>query len=265
MHRLVAITLAILSFSSTALAQQAPTTAHALRPLATDRPDVTESPRSLDAGHVLLELELASVHLDYDGRHVGTDLVELNARIGLFSFADFQVVVSTWSDRIARDGSHTSSVARTRLRLKLNLIGNDGGPVAVGLLPILTLPTPYGDPDADRVEGGLAVPFSFALPAGFELGAMIEADVRHETGGAYHAAFLSTLSLSIPIVGPLSAFVELANDTCFAPTVQAFGHLDAGLLALLGEDVQLDLGTNLRIWGPPGDDVRLFVGLAIRR
>ena len=62
-----------------------------LRPLSTDRPDTTESPYTVDAGHFQFEMEIAA--WAKDGRERELTLGELNAKVGLDKATDLQVVL----------------------------------------------------------------------------------------------------------------------------------------------------------------------------
>ncbi len=62
-----------------------------LRPLRTDRPDTTESPYTLDAGHFQFEMEIANWTRDRHER--GYSLGELNSKVGLDPVNDLQLVL----------------------------------------------------------------------------------------------------------------------------------------------------------------------------
>src|SRR5687768_3481308 len=66
-----------------------------LRELSTDRPDQTESPYSVDAGHVQVESEIVSHAVTHeDGVTVSeTHLMNMNVRVGLTERIDAQLVL----------------------------------------------------------------------------------------------------------------------------------------------------------------------------
>lgn len=242
-----------------------PTPREEMRELSTDRPDTTESPMSVDAGHLQVETDLFSGYLRYDGSWSGETLMEINAKVGLTPFADLQVVFSTFEDHIDQSGNHASGMGDTTLRLKMNLVGNDGGDVAIGLLPMVTIPTGDGGVTVEQAQFGVAIPMGFALPEGFDLGAMLELDAVYEGGGAYHAEFLSTLTAGHEIFGPLSAFVEITNNVVFEQVIDSQGTVNGGLLLGFDDAVQFDLGVNLRTWGNADEDLRIFAGATVRQ
>lgn len=79
-----------------------------LRELSTDRPDKTESPSSVDAGHVQVDLDMVSWTRDRrtpDGSHVVEDGLAygvVNLKLGLTSFADLQLVFPSYTYEDAR-------------------------------------------------------------------------------------------------------------------------------------------------------------------
>ncbi|RYD47256.1 MAG: hypothetical protein EOP83_28295, partial [Verrucomicrobiaceae bacterium] len=68
-----------------------PLAAEELRPLSTDRPDTTESAYTVDAGHFQFEME--AIAWTRDGDEDSVSLGELNAKYGLNSSTDLQVVI----------------------------------------------------------------------------------------------------------------------------------------------------------------------------
>src|SRR6478752_3911650 len=80
-----------------------PVPASLLRELATDRPDKTESPYTVDAGHFQLEMDLVSYGYDRetsegsDTRTEALAVAPVNLKIGLFNNIDFQVILETYN------------------------------------------------------------------------------------------------------------------------------------------------------------------------
>ena len=74
-----------------------------MREMTTDRPDKTESPYTVDAGHVQVEADV--VNYSYDRRNSAHDntrvdalaLAPFNFKVGLCPSADFQIVVPTYN------------------------------------------------------------------------------------------------------------------------------------------------------------------------
>src|SRR6185436_4545853 len=135
----------VLAACSGALAQQKsafnlfhPTPPSMMRELSTDRPDKTESPYTIDPGHMQVEMDLVSYSYDrnnpeHEARRVQTlNFLNTNFKIGLLNNLDVQIVSENFlwvreEDLRADVADETSGTGDTTLRLKWNLWGNDGG------------------------------------------------------------------------------------------------------------------------------------------
>lgn len=235
-----------------------PVPADKMRDLATDRPDLTEGPFTVDAGH--LQLEMDAVVGSYEGSAVGVDVVGLNARVGLTDAVDLHLIlpsIGTVSDRDAV----TPSFGDLLLRLKWNLFGNAEGDIAVALLPYLVVPSDV------VVTGGVIVPVNFNLPWELGLGSMVQLELVR--GGDDHEALdglvVVSASLARGIVGGVGAYVEGLAQT---QLVGGNGELWAstGTTWQATADLQFDLGARARVLSVAGDPARVegFVGAAFR-
>ena len=119
-----------------------------MRELTPDRPDKTESPYTVDAGHFQLEMDFANFTLDEsnDVRTRAWNVAPFNVKIGLLNNVDLQFVFDNYlwvhtHDHITRATSIQSGVGDFTLRLKINLWGDDGGQTAFGFLPFVKFPT----------------------------------------------------------------------------------------------------------------------------
>jgi Putative MetA-pathway of phenol degradation len=250
-----------------------PTPVALLRELSTDRPDKTESPFTVDAGHFQIETDLVNFSYDrYNSEHsrcrseayaFGTT----NFKVGLCNNVDFQLVVETYQKvRTSSPGSveRNSGFGDLTARLKWNLWGNDGGKTAFALMPFVKFPTNQDDLGNHAVEGGLILPLAIALPNGFDLGLMTEVDfAENSTGSDYHAEWINTVTVGHSIVGNLGGYVEffsLVTSESRAPWVAT---LDLGLTYGLTANLQLDAGINIGLTRS-ADDLNPFVGVSWR-
>jgi hypothetical protein len=246
-----------------------PTHRAQMREFNTDRPDTTESPYTVDAGHFQAEMSFVEFGRD---RTDPTDVDELSAlpvnlKLGLLNNLDVQFLVNPYQNvREKTDGrSHrTEGFGDTTVRLKLNVLGNDGGPLAVGVMPYVTFPTGRGALSTDHIQGGLIIMMATELPAGFELGAMIEADyLRDDDNRGYGTSLLHTVTLGHEIYGPLRGYVEYAGTAPIGLNETYQATIGTGLTLELSDDIQLDAGVNFGI-SDAAEDVRVFVGLSFR-
>jgi hypothetical protein len=252
-----------------------PTPRDLLRDLSTDRPDKTESPYTVDAGHFQIETDLASFSYDgYNGdprdvRTQASSFATTNLKVGLLNNVDLQLVVPTFNhvraeDRTARVVDEESGFGDMITRLKINVWGNDGGRTAFAVMPFVKFPTAHDAFGNDAVEGGVILPLAIALPGEWQMGVMTEFDFNEDgSGHGYHTAFINSVTVSHNIVGPLGGYVELFSEISTERNSEWVGTVDLGLTYGINDDVQLDAGVNIGVTRA-ADDVNPFVGLSWR-
>ena len=152
-----------------------PTPDEAMRELSPDRPDKTESPYTVDAGHFQLEMDFVTfTHDDADGVRTETwNVAPVNLKVGLHNNVDLQFIYDNYVHVRTEDrlGTTTQSgFGDLTPRLKINLWGNDGGGTAFALLPFVKIPVNTDRLGNDAVEGGVILPLAVKLPAGWDMG-----------------------------------------------------------------------------------------------
>lgn len=236
-----------------------------MRPLNTDRPDRTESPYTVDAGHWQVEVDAVAYHRDAEAglEREQWGLAITNAKLGLHDRADLQLVAEIRvRDRVenaASGGASFESESRfgnAIARLKLNLWGGDGGRTAMAVMPFAAL---RRDAPADF---GLIVPYASVLPRGFGFGAMAQAEWEH--AGGYHGRWIGSATVGRAIVGELAGFVELWGSRTTVPGERDAVTFDAGLTYGLTPDLRFDTGVNLGV-NDAAEDMTAFVGFSVRR
>ena len=252
-----------------------PTPASLLRELSTDRPDQTESPYTVDAGHFQLEMDI--LNYGYDRNTPARDntrlehvsIATVNLKLGLLNNVDLQLVIDSYTSTRAHDRS-SGSVETHRgfgdiaSRLKLNLWGNDGGPTAGALLPFVKLPTNQDGLGNKSFEGGIIFPFAMSLPYGFGMGLMTEVDAARDLSkNGYHPEFANSVTLSRDIIGKLAGYVEFFSRVSSESGSSWIGMFDVGFTYGLAENIQLDAGANIGLTRA-AEDINPFVGLSWR-
>jgi hypothetical protein len=250
-----------------------PTPRAQMRELNTDRPDKTESPYTVDAGHFQIESDLVSYSYDrHNSERTNTRVDEFsfaaaNLKVGLLNWMDLQLVVESFRYVRTRESGvvdRRSGFGDLTVRLKMNVWGNDGGTTALALMPFAKLPTNQDKLGNDAVEGGLIVPLTVEFPRGWEMGVMTEFD-SNEDGDAdgYHTEFINTITFSHDIMGKLSGYVEFFSLVSAEPGSDWVGTIDLGLTYTVTEDVQLDAGINIGVTRA-ADDLNPFLGWSVR-
>jgi len=228
------------------------------RPMVTDRPDLTESPVTVDAGHLQVEADVVVATWRPGGAQpLSLDLMPTNLKVGLLDTVDLQILIPALGVLVDADGRAAPAAGDVGVRLKWNLLGNDGEGVGVALMPWAFV----GGADL-RPGVGMIVPVSVPLPADFGLGTMAVLNYVPAEGGNYDAEVLASASVGHALWGDLAGYLEVLGAA--RPMAQA-GELVAstGLTYLLGEDLQLDAGLRYPVLT---DDARLetFLGISAR-
>lgn len=251
-----------------------PTPREQMRELSTDRPDQTESPYTVDAGHFQIEMDLANGMLDHDRADAGGMRSQawsfggVNLKVGLLNNVDLQVVLDGYvatrtQDRVAGVSSDASGFGDVQTRLKINVWGNDGGATAFAIMPFVKWPLSQSNLRNGKTEGGLILPLAVELPQGWGMGMMTEFDFVRDGGGGFDPEYLNTITFGHDIAGNLGGYVEFA--ALFTPESNAEwqGQLGVGLTYGVNADVQLDLGCNFGVTRA-APDFNPFVGLTLR-
>jgi hypothetical protein len=251
-----------------------PTPPQWLREMSTDRPDKTESPYTVDAGHFQIEMDLVNYSYDkHNPRRDGTivrtwGIAPVNLKVGLLNNLDLQLVLQPHT--YVHTSDPAAGVSKRRgfgditTRVKWNLWGNDGGETAFALMPYLKLPTNQDQLGNRSVEGGLIAPLAVELPAGWGMVLMTQFDVvRNEASSGYHPEFVNSVSFSHDLIGDLGGYVEFFSKVSTERGSAWEGTVDLGLTYALTKNVQLDAGINFGLTRA-ADDFNPFIGLSWR-
>lgn len=252
-----------------------PTPRELMREMTTDRPDVNDSPRTVDAGHFQVEMDLATFSYDRhnpDGvsRRVTTwEAAPMLLKIGVLNSMDLELGLKPYATSLTVDGA-TGKRTRARgfgditARAKINLWGNDGGETALAFIPFVKLPTASTGLGNRAWEGGLNSPFEIELPHGFELGVMpMLAVLRNDNDRGNHGQGGGAVMLGhaiTPAVDGLVEFIGLASTQRAAPWE---GVLNTALVWNVTKDWHLDCGVRIGLTRA-ADDLNPFIGLSWR-
>jgi len=178
----------------------------------TDRPDITESPVTVDAGHFQLEADLVKLKRSRDGESGNRQmlLAPLTAKIGLTHSIDFQVAVETFRHEVkTEDGNKPQrydACGSVTLRLKKNFYGNDDGKFAIAALPYIKLPSDKHF-EHHLIEGGMIIPMRWKLSEKWTLGVQEEVDYVAEERG-YDWQLLQSIAADYKITKSLKSMIE---------------------------------------------------------
>jgi len=239
-----------------------------LREMETERPDVTESPITLDAGHFQYESDLFRLERE-PGEDAQTNTYlfnQANLKLGLTHSTAVQLVVQSFvyqREKSIDDGTIARShgFGDLTLRIKQNFLGNDKGDFAIAVIPYLKFPTSHVE-EENRYEGGLIIPMSLKLPREWNVGMQIEVDRLQDTEGAgLHTEILQSFTIGHSLMDHVTGIAETYYR--YDLSHHHWGNfLNAALQVELAKDVKLDGGLN---YGIQHDAMKsYFLGLSFR-
>jgi len=249
----IVVVLVVSGGAWTAVAQEA---------LITDRPDFTESPQVVDRGR--FQLETGMTWTDSEDTSV-LDVGEALVRWGALDGAEIRIGLGSWVQETS-SGSTLAGYAYPSLGLKLQLGEGDGfgflGNTESALIVATSLPVGSEFPDSDEWNPEAVLALGWDLGADYGLGLNLGVARPDEGDGRFTSVWLSS-ALAIPLGEATGAFVELiAFDQEWAggPATLA---LQAGIVYLLSNDLQLDARVARRLTSE-GPDVLLGAGVSWR-
>ena len=255
-----------------------PTPDRLLRDMETDRPDISESAFTVDAGRVQIESTLFGYTRSRpDQEGAVTDSYEFattNVRVGLTNSAEIDFVLQPYGIARTRQVDpatimRQSGIGRATLRAKFNLWGNDTfekpGATALALLPFVVLPTDrHNGISPEFISSGLIVPFAMKLSDKWSValnGAINY--TRKDSPTGYHPEYVATASFSYEWSERLGTYYEVAGRFHTEDPRGDTVVLGTGITYKLSKNVQLDGGVNFGVT-PASDRLNPFVGLSTR-
>jgi len=245
-----------------------------LREMSTDRPDQTESPHTVDAGHWQIETDLLNYTRDRDrsgGGDVRTSdlsVAALNLKYGLTGRVDLQLMIDPYvssrvEDRLAGTSDKVSGFGDITTRLKINFWGNYGGPTAFAVMPFVKWPLSVSGVRNGETEGGVIFILGYELPGGWGSAVMTEVDWVSDGAGGRDVEWINSITFAHDLTAKLGGYVELFTVTGNAPGFKWRGQLDVGLTYDLTDSIQLDVGCNFGVTRS-APDYQPFVGFSRR-
>ena len=247
-----------------------------LRDFNPDRPSQFTGPVTVDAGHFQLEMDLANYTLDrHNPDRASVDVDQWNAapfdlRVGLTERTEIDVLYGGYlnlrtRDEDARTDFTQSGFGDLTFLFKYNLLGNEGGTFAFGILPYLKVPTNTDHHGNKHVEGGVELPLSINLPLNFQAGLQTEFDaVRNDADTRYEPAFTNIAYLGYTFLNKkLTFYGEWYSRVNVGSDSEVDGEVDTGLLYYIGKNAEVDFGCNFGVTRA-APDFEPFAGLTVR-
>ncbi len=241
-----------------------------MRPMVPDRPGITESPYSVDAGHVQYESDVLRLLTRREGTTYGHDWYANHflAKIGLTNRTDFQVALDSYTDTRNYDDLDPAATQVARgigdvtLRVKHTLAGDDDSRWALGIIGYVQLPTGGAVGDGGY-EPGLTLPVVYQCTKDWSIGGQVAANFFYDREQTQHYLQLTpTFTTDYQFNKLVQAFVELVGywdvrQASWRSSINLGPQLD------ISDNVQLDFGTHLPL--THSVDREYFLGISFRR
>lgn len=248
-----------------------PTPIDLRRPYNTDRPSKTDSPYTVDAGVFQIESDVWNWTLDYENgvRTRTWILSNTNFKLGLTNWMDLQVFpqfyvnTRTSGPAFGKPVDH-DGFGDTIVRLKINLLGDDGGKLAIGFLSSIKIPTNTGDTGNHVWEPGLGFLLNYSLPWGFAFFSQTRIDILDQKRSSnMRVQWQNPIGLSRTIAGNLSGYVEFYDAVSTGHDQQWVGTLDTGLIYQVTSNFSIDVNSFFGLTNN-APDYNVFSGFGYR-
>ncbi len=250
-----------------------PTPTELLRSFVPSRPSQTDSPYTVDAGHIQIETSLVSYSNNTNISGVNIDAYQILAptiRVGLLNNVDFQLQLQTYNNvrtKARGFGSvEQSGYGDTIASVRVNLWGNDGGKTAFAVVPSIKFPTNQDNLGNDSIEGNIGFPLAIQLSdkwsVGLETLFAFNRDVA-DTGN--NLGFVNSAVLSYQVNSKLGTYAEIYTNATTETGSDFVATFDTGVSYLLSSNFQIDGGLNVGLTsGPRTNNINPFVGFSVR-
>ncbi|HWF45288.1 MAG TPA: transporter, partial [Candidatus Kapabacteria bacterium] len=244
-----------------------PTPRTFMRELNADRPDKTDGPFTVDAGHAQVEMDFANWVYDASnashGKFETYHFAPMNIKLGLLNTIDVQLVLTPWQIMRSWNGGNrvneTSGFSGITPRAKINLLGNDGGFFALALIPFVTVPI---NENSDAAAG-LGIPYAFDVP-GWDVG--LQSSIVWQSTDASRnlsSSIANSISIGHQLVGNLfysgEFYCEIQGRAYGTWTETA----DTWFTYRMSDNLRFDGGIYIGIT-QPSDQSQLWVGMTLR-
>jgi hypothetical protein len=250
-----------------------PTPDDDMRKFTPDRPTKGYSVRTVDAGHIEIETDFVSYAYS---RYLGItthsfEAFDPNLKIGITDWADFEIQFNGLQSQRSFDSAtgavaHGDGFGDVFLRTKINLFGNDSGPMGLAIIPYVKVPSSVPVISNGAVESGLIAPLALRLPQDYIVTLMTEVDeLKNTDDGRRYTNFVNLIGVSHPLPGieGANAMVELFSSAGTDPASPQIYTFDAGMNFRLDKHTILDVGLNLGL-NKAAPKAQIYSGISVR-
>ena len=232
-----------------------------IRDMETDRPDVTNSPSTIDAGHLQIEIGAFDyVHDDdhYQGANARIDTLDIghfNFRLGVLNDleleADMVAREFTWAhDNLTGRSTRAAGFGDLTLGAEFNVWGNDGGDevwsTGLALQPEFKIPTAPASLGNRHPEQALGIPFQIKLPEEFGLGLQtVVSRERNSADTGYVAGWQNSMAIDHTLFDGPDVYLEYVGTLTSERGQQSQQTLDIGFTWPITDNIMVDDAVNV--------------------
>jgi hypothetical protein len=216
-----------------------------LRPLSSDAYDGVMDARTLDAGHYQVEGEFINYFynsvtpFDYDSdAFFWAPRVTVGLLNNLDVFVHPSYEIKNLEHRVL-----FSEFGRVATGVKINLLGNDGGTIALALKPYVSIPTGGNDPFVgDDVLGGGDVALLVRLPYGLYVKVDSEFYATENRSRTVFGGFYNAISINKTLCSKAEAYCYFDTTVTSDSTETWYGYTGFGLEYNVTRNLQVFAG-----------------------
>lgn len=238
-----------------------------MRKMSMDRPDTTESPYSVDAGHYQAELSF----FDYGREYLSAEkteyfnLLQTTIKMGVSDNMDFQWVFNAYTWQHSRTENQNSATLQgfddVQLRMKINAWGNDGGDSGLGIIPYVQMPT-GSELSHGFWQGGLIMPVAHSIDERWTSSGQVEVDFVYDEAKERQALqFLHSACLGYEFTDRVGGFIEYVGVSSQLGKYQA--SMKNGVTLAVNDNWVLDAGYRVGL-NRAAESYGLFLGTSYR-
>jgi len=229
-----------------------------MRGMDTDPPNITNTPHTIDAGHLQIETGLYDASHFRDRTHGGdvvTDALTLghiNARLGLTDRFEINTAIDSYNrvkstDNVGGQTTKLHGFGDTVIGGKLNLWGNEGGDApwtsGFALQPQVKLPTAQSGIGNNHIEWAIGAPFLINLVGGFHLGLETALGQERNTANSGNVVgWQNSASIDRVIFGGVDVYLEYAVHATTERSAQPQQSVDIGFTYPITDNLAIDTG-----------------------
>ncbi len=248
------------------------------RPFGSSRPDQVTGAYTVDAGHFYLETGVANT-LSLGPKRADTwdPLQSSHFRAGLTTNVEFELIYDGYFEQrtqaVVPGRTHQRSdktdygSGTLTLRVRRNLVGNDGGPYAISISEQLLVPTDASSAASKHVRGYELLAATIKLPAGFSTVLNIQPGItRNANDTDYQFQFVGGVALYHNVFRKqdnVQLYLEYYDSLATGPASTDARQVDLGVRWRPFKNIQFDLGCNFGV-SVDAPDYQPFAGVAMR-